>query len=78
MFAYEAFSITLPSSCHAGVTVVTYVQAKIASHDHYCTISTFAPVTAPDSGHVNDYKPIQLSKLLESHSVLCAYGRLST
>lgn len=62
----------------AGATVVTYVQAKIASHDEYCTTTTFAPVTAHDTGHVNDYKPIKLSKLLESHSKICVYGRLFT
>lgn len=71
MFAYKASSIILAS------IVVTYVQAKITSHGEYCTTATFAPVTARDTGHVNDSKPIKLSKLLESHSVICVYGRLS-
>lgn len=68
MFAYEASGITLTSSW--------LLQAKITSHD-YCTMTTFAPVTARDTGHVNYYKPIKLSKLLESHSIICVYGRLS-
>lgn len=53
MFAYEASSFTLTS-------VVTYVQAKIASHDDHCKPATFAPVTAPDSRLVNNYEPYQI------------------
>lgn len=51
-FKYEASSITLTSSWYVAATVVTYVEAK-TSHD-YCTTTTFAPVTARDTGHGND------------------------
>lgn len=60
MVAYEASSITLTSSWLAGATVVTDVQAKITPRDGGCSAATLAAVTAPDTGHVNDYKPIKI------------------